>query len=72
MTPSHVAAAHGEVGVLAFLLEHHANANKKNEGNWTPLAPRSWSSVQADSVYSDGMEQRLPFQGVQLASCSPS
>ena len=38
MTPSHVAAAHGEVGVLAFLLGHHANANKVDEDNWTPLA----------------------------------
>ena len=38
MTPSHVAAAHGGVRVLAFLLGHHANANKVDEDNWTPLA----------------------------------
>ena len=37
MTPSHVAAAHGEVDVLAFLLGHHANANEMDD-NWTPLA----------------------------------
>ena len=38
MTPSHVAAAHGEVGVLAFLLGHDANANEVDEDNWTSLA----------------------------------
>ena len=38
MTPSHVAAAHGDVGVLAFFLGHHANADKVDEDNCTPLA----------------------------------
>ena len=38
MTPSHVAAAHGEVDVLAFLLRHHANANELDEEDRTPLA----------------------------------
>jgi len=38
MTPSHVAAAHGEVDVLAFLLGHDANANEVDEENRTPLA----------------------------------
>ena len=28
MTPSHVTAAHSKMGVLAFLLGHHASANK--------------------------------------------
>ena len=38
MTPSHVAGAHCEVDVLAFLLGHHANANEVDEENRTPLA----------------------------------
>ena len=35
------------------------------------IGPRSWNSVHADSLH-PGMEQRLPFQGVQLASWSQS
>ena len=38
MSPSHVAAAHGEVDVLAFVLGHHANVNEVDEENPTPLA----------------------------------
>ena len=41
MTPSHVAAAHGEVDVLAFLLGRRANANGVDEEKPDSIGPRS-------------------------------
>ena len=67
VTPSHVAAAHDEVDVLAFLLGTSRKRERGGRREPDSIGPRSWNSVQADSVH-PGMEQRLPFQGVQLGS----
>ena len=67
MTPSHVAAAHGEVDVLAFLLGHHANANEVDEDNWTPLA-LVLRVLSKPTPCTLARNNDFPFQGVQLAS----
>ena len=46
MTPSHVAAAHSEVGVLAFLLRHHAKREQGGRRQLDSSGPRYLSSVQ--------------------------